>query len=248
MSTLQPLSLRRCISGVAAAASLMVAGAMAVPGVAAATTPTVSIAPGPAGGAFTDGQTVTVSVGPNSFFHPDMRVEIIECADPGGTVANLPTAFSSCDGDTHQGDSVIVQDDGSFAEPGYIMHAVPNRSLNEQANWYPKVQPDERLRPVRRRGLQRLHQAQGVLGTLPLHIGPPDDRRWHGQLLSARSHCCRDQQWRVPRCYRIAFSLTLSHHTGIHRCTRRAPVAGRTGLRSGDCRCLIRRVVRRRQP
>lgn len=104
---------------------------------AAAGAPTVTISPGPVGGAYNDGQTVTVSVGPNTLFDPNSRVVIIECADPGGTAANLPTAFRDCDGDTVQADTVLVKKDGSFSEPGYTMYAVPNKVLDEQSNWTP---------------------------------------------------------------------------------------------------------------
>jgi hypothetical protein len=97
----------------------------------------VSITPGPAKGAFTDQQTVRVSVGPNSVFTPNSRVVILECADPGGTVANLPTAFSSCDENTIQPDTTVVHSDGSFVEPSYTLYALPSKVLGEQANWQP---------------------------------------------------------------------------------------------------------------
>ena len=106
-------------------------------GVAGASTPVVTISPAPPSGYFNDAQSVGVSVGPNSVFDPNRRVEIIECADPDGTAANLPTTFSSCDGDTHQGDTVIVQSDGSFSEPNYTMYTVPNARLGEGSTWYP---------------------------------------------------------------------------------------------------------------
>ena len=56
---------------------------------------------------YQNGQTVSVSVGPNSLFVPQLGVVILECADPGGTVANLPTASIDCDGNTIQGDTVL---------------------------------------------------------------------------------------------------------------------------------------------
>jgi LPXTG-motif cell wall-anchored protein len=107
------------------------------PGTAGAASPAVTISPGPGGAGYNDGQLVTVSVGPNSLFHPNHSIAILECADPNGTVANLPTSFSTCDGDTHQGDTVIVSNDGSISEPDYEMYALPNAKLDEQANWYP---------------------------------------------------------------------------------------------------------------
>ena len=122
--------------GVLCAVSVVV-GLYGLSGSAAATTPTVDISPPAQGGNFTSGETVTVSVGPNSLFDPHVRVVILECSDPLGTVANLPTSFSSCDGNTIQGETVIVQPDGSIREQDYPMYAVPNAELGEQANWVP---------------------------------------------------------------------------------------------------------------
>jgi hypothetical protein len=107
------------------------------PSVAAATTPTVSIVPGPSSGMFSSGQTVTVSVGPNSLFVPHSRVNIIECADPGGTKEGLPTSLSTCDANTIEADTVLVQANGSFKEASYTLYALPNATLGEQANWQP---------------------------------------------------------------------------------------------------------------
>jgi hypothetical protein len=103
----------------------------------AAGSPTVSITPGPAKGAFADQQNVRVSVGSNSVFTPNSRVVILECADPDGTVANLPTGFSSCDENTIQPDTTVVHADGSFVEPSYTLYALPSKLLGEQANWQP---------------------------------------------------------------------------------------------------------------
>jgi hypothetical protein len=104
---------------------------------ASTATPSVTITPGPSKGAFTSGQTVTVSVGPNSLFVPLTRVNILECADPGGTAANLPTSLNTCDAITIQGDSVIVQANGSFVEHSYQLFSLPSAALGEQANWQP---------------------------------------------------------------------------------------------------------------
>jgi hypothetical protein len=103
----------------------------------AAGSASVTITPGPAKGAFADQQTVRVSVGPNSVFTPNSRVVLLECADPGGTVANLPTGFSSCDENTIQPDTTVVHTDGSFVEPSYTLYALPSKVLGEQANWQP---------------------------------------------------------------------------------------------------------------
>jgi hypothetical protein len=103
----------------------------------AAGSASVSITPGPAKGAFTDQQNVRVSVGPNSVFTPNSRVVILECADPDGTVANLPTGFNSCDENTIEPDTTVVHADGSFVEPSYMLYALPSKVLGEQANWQP---------------------------------------------------------------------------------------------------------------
>ena len=99
--------------------------------------PVVSISPGPVGGTFPDQQVVRISVGPNSLFVPRTRVVILECTDPGGSAANLPTKFDECDENTIQGDTTVVQADGSFVEQGYTLSALPSASLGEQSNWQP---------------------------------------------------------------------------------------------------------------
>jgi hypothetical protein len=83
------------------------------------------------------GQTVAVSVGPNTFFSPNARVNMLECADPGGTVANLPKDDSTCDGNTIQADTVLVGSNGSVSESGYTMYALPSATLGEQSNIQP---------------------------------------------------------------------------------------------------------------
>ncbi len=69
------------------------------------------------------------------------RVNIIECADPGGSAANLPTSLSTCDANTVEADTVLVQPDGSFVENGYTLYALPNEVLGEQSNWQPVCNP-----------------------------------------------------------------------------------------------------------
>ena len=129
------------------AAGGLVLGALALlaapSGVAGAATgnPAITITPGSTNGKFSDGESVKVSVGPNSLFVPLSRVVILECADPGGDAANLPTSFSTCDGNTIQGNTTVVQSDGSFAEPNYSLYALPSKALGEQANWLPVCSP-----------------------------------------------------------------------------------------------------------
>ena len=107
------------------------------PGTAAAAAPVVTIKPPVSAGSYTNGQTVAVSVAANDVFTPHTRIVIIECADPGGTAAHLPTSLSTCDENTVQADTVLVKADGSFSEQNYTLYALPNATLGEQANWQP---------------------------------------------------------------------------------------------------------------
>jgi hypothetical protein len=95
----------------------------------------------PSATVFTDGITVKVSVGPNSLFVPFSRIEILECADPGGSAATLPISGKSCDGNTLPGDSIIVQPDGSFSESAYTLYALPNVVLQENGGLVPRCDP-----------------------------------------------------------------------------------------------------------
>ncbi len=118
--------------------ALVVAFAVAVawhPGTAAAAGPSVVVKPTLS--TYADGQSVAVSVGPNSLFTPHLRIAVIECADPGGTASGLPTSISTCDENTVQPDTVLVQPNGSFSEPDYTLYALPNIALGEQGNWQP---------------------------------------------------------------------------------------------------------------
>src|ERR1700676_2361761 len=77
------------------------------------------------GWVFHDGQTVTVSMGPNRLFKPLSHVNIVECSDPGGKAANLPTKFLSCDENTIQGNTILVRAGGALSEPGYAVFKLP---------------------------------------------------------------------------------------------------------------------------
>ena len=131
----------RRLGGTRFAIGLLAVGGALTLGVAgpagAAGPASVTIAPSPSGGQYQTGQTVSVTVGPNSVFVPDTRVVILECADPGGTVANLPTAFIDCDGNTIQGDTVTVAANGGFAEHSYTLYALPNSALGESGTNVP---------------------------------------------------------------------------------------------------------------
>lgn len=105
----------------------------AAPGAGAAA-PVVTVAPS---GPFTSGQTVSITVGPNGYFTPHSRVNVLECSDPGGSTANLPKDVTTCDGDTIQGDSILVTSDGSFSDKSYPIYSTPNAVLGEQPNGQP---------------------------------------------------------------------------------------------------------------
>jgi hypothetical protein len=77
-------------------------------------------------GPFHNEQLISVSVGPNRYFRPYSRVNILECADPGGKKKNLPTNADTCDGNTIQGNTILVTKNGSFSEHGYELYALPN--------------------------------------------------------------------------------------------------------------------------
>jgi hypothetical protein len=101
---------------------------------AAVAAPALTITPGP----YHDGQLINVSVGPNHYFKPYSRINIIECADPGGKARNLPSSIIACDGNTIQGNTILVQRNGSFSERGYQVFALPNASqLGETADTRP---------------------------------------------------------------------------------------------------------------
>ena len=101
---------------------------------AGAASPAVTMS---ASGALHDGETITVKVGPNSVFTPYAKVNILECADPGGTVANLPVDDTTCDGNTIQSDTIPVAQNGSFSETDYTIYQLPSLTLGEQSNYKP---------------------------------------------------------------------------------------------------------------
>ena len=101
---------------------------------ASAEPPVVSISPP---GNDKDGQTVSVKVGPNGYFTPHARINLLECADPGGLTGNLPKDISTCDGNTIQGSTVLVGSDGSFAVSDYPVYLLPSQALGEQSNYQP---------------------------------------------------------------------------------------------------------------
>jgi len=81
-------------------------------------------------------ELVTVSIGPNStlsrssleaagFPSGAVAIKIIECADPGGDVANLPKNPTECEPATID-PGAMAQEDGSLVEPGYTIYATPD--------------------------------------------------------------------------------------------------------------------------
>jgi hypothetical protein len=127
---------RRSIS-VCLGASLVVTAAVSTlvqAAEASGAPPAVNLSPS---GNFSDSQTISVSVGPNSFFTPHAGVNILECADPGGSTANLPTDISACDGNSIQGTTVLVANNGSFSESSYQVYSLPSSTLGEQSNAKP---------------------------------------------------------------------------------------------------------------
>src|SRR5580700_9709363 len=115
------------VSIAAEAAVVQVVGASAAP-------PALSVTPH---GNLSNGQTVAVAVGPNAYFTPHAGVNILECADPGGSVADLPKDITACDGNTIQGSTILVAADGSFSVPTYPVYALPSSALGEQSNYKP---------------------------------------------------------------------------------------------------------------
>jgi hypothetical protein len=89
-------------------------------------------------GTLHDGQRISLSVGPNHYFKPYSHVNILECADPGGKRSGLPTSASSCDGNTIQGNTVLVNKNGSFATGGYTLYTLPNK---KELGELPDVRP-----------------------------------------------------------------------------------------------------------
>jgi hypothetical protein len=78
-----------------------------------------------------------VGVGPNSYFTPHARIVVLECADPGGTAANLPIDATTCDGNTVQGGTILVASNGGFSQTGYTVYLLPSPTLGEQSNYKP---------------------------------------------------------------------------------------------------------------
>jgi hypothetical protein len=91
----------------------------------------------PSASSYRDGQVITVTVGPNKYFAPYARIIILQCGDPGGTTANLPTSSSTCDGNTVPGPSVLVNKDGSFSTTYQKIFALPDPQIGDSPDSVP---------------------------------------------------------------------------------------------------------------
>jgi hypothetical protein len=135
MTRLTPIGTRRALTVLAGMVLVGVAATIGGIGpAAAASAPTATVTHGP----YRNGQMINISVGANHFFKPNSRINILECGDPGGKKSNLPTDESTCDGNTIQGNSILVAANGSFSEIGYQVFALPNAAtLGEGASSRP---------------------------------------------------------------------------------------------------------------
>jgi len=82
---------------------------------ATSSTGTVTAPTAPAG-PYSDGQTITVSGTGFSTRSSGNTIEIIECADPDGTEANLPQDNTTCDTTTENPNTIEPAADGSFTD------------------------------------------------------------------------------------------------------------------------------------
>jgi hypothetical protein len=120
------------VAAVAAGVVTLAAGG----GPASAATPPVSMSSPSSGTMYQTGSTIKVTVAPNKVFKPGVRVNILECADKGGTTSNLPSDNSTCDGNTIQGQTIIVAKNGGVTAR-YTLYRTPNALLGEQSTWQP---------------------------------------------------------------------------------------------------------------
>ena len=125
---------RMCV--VAGLALLVIGGVLGMRAkvVAAATTPTLSISPSPGTKSYRAGESISLSVGQNSLFSPNARIEILECGAPKGV---LPIDDTTCDGNTSQGNSILVNQDGSFSDPAYTLYQLPDAAIGDSPDSVP---------------------------------------------------------------------------------------------------------------
>jgi len=113
-------------TGAGLVAALVLLGLLAPP--AGAASPSLTITPPSGGHPYQNGVSLKIAVGANSSFAPNSRIVIIECAAPKGS---LPVDDTTCDGNTVQSGSVLVNADGSFQVPSYTLYSLPNNALGE---------------------------------------------------------------------------------------------------------------------
>ena len=135
---------------ITAAVSGTLAGTAGIAGAAGAVpviTGTSTSSGSPALPTYTDQQIVEVSAPANTTFTHNQALNILECADPGGTSGNLPTSDATCDGNTIDGDNIVVAADGSFddvaggdggSNSGYQLYLLPSAALSEGTSGQPK--------------------------------------------------------------------------------------------------------------
>ena len=71
-----------------------------------------------------------MTVPANTVLSPTGAVKIIECADPGGGTAGLPTSDNDCDpAETIQGSTIIPGATGGFTYKNYQVTDLPNPNL-----------------------------------------------------------------------------------------------------------------------
>ena len=126
---------RMALVGAVAAAAMM-AGAGVFSGPAAAGSATLSgqqlpgsirpIGPYDAGAPFSSGQAVEVAIPPNDVLPKFRRVNILECSTRVLHAPSATQALADCDGDTIQGDTVLVRPDGSIDYRRYTIFALPD--------------------------------------------------------------------------------------------------------------------------
>jgi hypothetical protein len=139
MTETTPVLRRRALRLPFAAALLLTVGILAAgcSSSSATSQSAVTVNGSTSSSAFHDGESVTVSVGPNKIFTPHLRVNILECADPGGLKSKLPTQFLDCDGNTIEANSILPASNGSFTEKGYVIYRLPSVTLGEGKTYTP---------------------------------------------------------------------------------------------------------------
>jgi hypothetical protein len=148
-----------------------------------ATTGTVT--PGP----YTSGQAITITGTANSVLsnanlvansvpgqatgNPTGAFYFEECADPGGTVANLPTTSSGCEAATVDFTSVEKDEDGSFDNPSFTVYDLPdlatlgNATMVGPATW----------RRTRASSASSLRTRGRAASAIPISSRPPSTSR-----------------------------------------------------------------------